>query len=186
MDVISERPPLPGPAAAAALARCFARTARLLWQRRLHLPAQRVGMVVSFSDGTSAWVFRETVAERGPAQDPCVLVVEFRLRGVRGWGHAAFRRESLLNTPLFAGFPGFVSKLWLAHDDRGRYRGLYEWDDPHLAEGYARALWRVLALVSVPGSIHYAVLPGLRRDDVLERPDLMGESEAWWRLTAVG
>jgi hypothetical protein len=44
----------------------------------------------------------------------------------------------------------------------------------------------VLALVSVPGSIHYAVLPGLRRDDVLERPDLMGESEAWWRLTAVG
>jgi hypothetical protein len=26
----------------------------------------------------------------------------------------------------------------------------------------------------------------LRRDDVLERPDLMGESEAWWRLTAVG
>jgi hypothetical protein len=44
----------------------------------------------------------------------------------------------------------------------------------------------VLALVSVPGSIHYAVLPGLRRDDVLEWPGLMGESEAWWRLTAVG
>jgi hypothetical protein len=79
-----------------------------------------------------------------------------------------------------------VSKLWLAHDDRGRYRGLYEWDDPLLAEGYARALWRVLALVSVPGSIHYAVLPGLRRDEVLERPDLMGHSTTWWRLTAVG
>src|SRR5262249_60837442 len=98
--------------------------------------------VVRFADGTSAQVFRETVAERGPARNPCVLVVEFRLRAVRGWGHAAFRRESLLNTPLFAGFPGFVSKLWLAHDDRGRYRGLYEWDDPLLAEGYARALWR--------------------------------------------
>ena len=186
MEVTSERPPLPGPAALRALTRCFANTARLLWQGRLHLPAQRVGTVVRFADGTSARVFRETVAERGPTRDPCVLVVEFRLRAVRGWGHAAFRRESLLNTPLFAGFPGFVSKLWLAHDERDRYRGLYEWDDPLLAEGYARALWRVLALVSVPGSIHYAVLPGLRRDEVLERPDLMGDGQAWWRLTAVG
>ena len=186
MNVSSERPPLSGLAALRALTRCFACTARLLRQGRLHLPAQRVGTVLRFADGTSARVFRETVAERGTTQDPCVLVVEFRLRAVRGWGHAAFRRESLLNTPLFAGFPGFVSKLWLAHDDRGRYRGLYEWDDPHLAEGYARALWRVLALVSVPGSIHYAVLPGLRRDEVLERPDLMGKDEAWWRLTAVG
>ena len=186
MEITSERPPLPGPAALRALTRCAAQTARLLRQGRLHLPAQRVGTVVRFADGTSARVFRETVAERGPTRDPCVLVVEFRLRAVRGWGHAAFRRESLLNTPLFAGFPGFVSKLWLAHDERGRYRGLYEWDDPRLAEGYARALWRVLALVSVPGSIHYAVLPGLRRDEVLERPDLMGGSQAWWRLTAVG
>ena len=186
MDIVYERPPLPYPAALRALARCAARTARLLWQGRLHMPAQRVGTVVRFADGTSARVFRETVAERGTTRDPCVLVVEFRLRAVRGWGHAAFRRESLLNTPLFAGFPGFVSKLWLAHDDRGRYRGLYEWDDPQLAEGYARALWRVLALVSVPGSVHYAVLPGLHRDDVLKRPALMGEGAAWWRLTAVG
>lgn len=186
MEVAMERPPLPGPAAVRALARCSARTARLLWQGRLHLPAQRVGMVVRFADGTSARVFRETVAQRGPTRDPCVLVVEFRLRAVRGWGHAAFRRESLLNTPLFAGFPGFVSKLWLADDGLGRYRGLYEWDDPLLADNYARALWRVLALVSVPGSIHYVVLPGLRRDEVLARPDLMGETQAWWRLTAVG
>jgi len=186
MDVRYDRPPLPRLAALRALARCSASTARLLRQGRLHLPAQRVGTVLSFGDGTSAWVFRETVAERGATRDPCVLVVEFRLRAVRGWGHAAFRRESLLNTPLFAGFPGFVSKLWLAHDDQGRYRGLYEWDDPLLAEGYARALWRVLALVSVPGSIHYAVLPGLRRDEVLERPDLMGDGTTWWRLTAVG
>jgi FAD binding domain len=60
--------------------------------------------------------------ERGATADPCVLVVEFRLRAVRRRGHAVFRRESLLNTPLFAGFPGFVSKLWLADDERGRYR----------------------------------------------------------------
>jgi len=91
----------------------------------------------------------------------------------------------LLNTPLFAGFPGFCSKLWLAADERGRYRGFYEWDDAGRAEDYARALWRVLALVSAPGSIHYVVLPGLQRDAVLEQPQLLGGDDAWWRLTEV-
>ena len=74
--------------------------------------------------------------------------------GHQGWAHAAFRAESLLSAPLFVGFPGFVSKLWIANDQRGAYRGLYEWDGPERAIDYARALWRVLALVSTPGSIH--------------------------------
>jgi hypothetical protein len=169
---------------------CVVATAWLVWRHRLHLPSRRVGMRLRFADGTSAPVFRETVINRGATADPCVLVVEFRLRTVRGRGHAAFRRESLLNTPLFAGFPGFVSKLWLADDQRGRYRGLYEWDGPWLAENYARALWRVLALVSVPGSIHYVVLPGLRRDELLARPAVLDGvaalPAAWWRLAGAG
>jgi hypothetical protein len=188
-EVVPERPPLGYPAAVRALARCLVATVWLVWRRRMHLPSRRVGMRMRFADGTSARVFRETVADRGATVEPSVLVVEFRLRAVRGRGHAAFRRESLLNTPLFAGFPGFVSKLWLADDERGRYRGLYEWDGPRLAENYARALWRVLALVSVPGSIHYAVLPGLRRDDLLTRPTVLDGAvgpAAWWRLTGAG
>ena len=50
----------------------------------------------------------------------------------------------------------------------------------------ARLLWRVLALVSVRGSIHYVVLPGLRRDELLEQPQV-GEADAaaWWRLAGV-
>ena len=67
--------------------------------------------------------------------------------GPRTRSSAAFPSESLLNTPLFVGFPGFVSKLWLTHDQRGRYRGLYEWDGPARAHAYVRALWWVLALV---------------------------------------
>jgi len=188
-EVVRERPPLAYPAAVRALAGCFVATARLVWRRRMHLPSRRVGIRLRFADGTSARVFRETVVDRGATVDPSVLVVEFRLRAVRGRGHAAFRRESLLNTPLFAGFPGFVSKLWLADDERGRYRGLYEWDGARLAENYARALWRVLALVSVPGSIHYVVLPGLRRDALLDRPEVLDggavDATSWWRLTEV-
>jgi hypothetical protein len=181
---ITERPPLGYWAALKAVIGCAVSTVRLLWQRRLHLPAGHVGTRLRFADGTSARVYRETVAGRDATADPCVLAVEFTLRAVRGRGHALFRWESLLNTPLFAGFPGFVSKLWLAHDEHGRYRGLYEWDGPRRAEAYARALWRVLALVSVPGSIHYLVLPGLRRDELLARPQVLGgaaaDEQAWW------
>jgi hypothetical protein len=186
---VSEQPPLAYPAALRALAGCAAGTALLLWHRRMHLPRRRVGKELRFADGTAARIFRETMVDREATQDPCVLVVAFRLRAVRGRGHALFRRESLLNTVLFVGFPGFVSKLWLANDERGRYRGLYEWDGPELAENYARALWRVLALVSEPGSIHYVVLPGLRRDAWLERPQEMPgapqDAAAWWRLAGV-
>jgi hypothetical protein len=142
--------------------------------------------MVWFADGTCGRVYRETVVSRVPS-DPCVLVVGFRLRGVRGRGHAWFRAESILNTPLFVGFPGFGSKLWLAHDRRGRYRGVYEWDGPGQAEHYARALWRVLELGCEDGSVGYRVLPGLRRDEVLAEPHLLDgsateDSPAWWRV----
>jgi hypothetical protein len=187
--VITEQPPVAYWAALRAVTSCAVNTAQLLWRHRMHLPRGHVGMRLRFADGTSARVYRETVIDRDATRDPCVLVVGFRLRAVRGWGHAAFRAESLLNTPLFAGFPGLVSKLWLADDEHGRYRGLYEWDDPKQAEAYARALWRVLALVSVPGSIHYVVLPGLRRDELLVRlqivADVAADAAAWWRLTEV-
>jgi hypothetical protein len=116
-------------------------------------------------------------------------VVSFRLRRVRGVGHKAFEVESILNTVLFAGFPGLVSKLWMAHDDHGLYRGLYEWDGPRAAEDYARSLWRVLELVSEKGSIDFRVLPGLRRDEVLADPSRLDghgdeEPDAWWRVVA--
>ena len=125
----------------------------------------------------------------GLPTDPCFLVVSFRLRGVRGRGHRWFRTESILNTPLFVGFPGFVSKLWLAHDRHGTYRGLYEWDGPAAAEHYARSLWRVLELGCEEGTIDYRVFPGVRRDDALRDPALLDryattEHGRWWRVIA--
>jgi len=156
---------------------------------RLRWPRDNVGRLVRFADGTAARVFRETVASQ-PAHDPCFLAVAFRLRGVRGRGHEWFEAESILNTPLFAGFPGFTSKLWLAHDGNGIYRGLYEWDGAERAERYARSLWRVLALGCEHDSIDFRVLPGLRRDSVLADPALLqshlaAEQRAWWRIVAV-
>lgn len=187
---MNERPHLPFASALTALARCGVRTAALLLQRRIHQPTEYVGRRLGFADGTTTEVYRETVIDRPSAGAPTVLLVEFRLRFVRWeWTHALFRLESMLNTVLFAGFPGFVTKLWCRHDERGVYRGLYEWDDAALAEAYVGALWWALALVSVRRSIHYAALPGLQRDEVLHDPRLIyhvapDETGAWWRLTS--
>jgi hypothetical protein len=183
----SEQPPLRLRCATRALALCAWRTAGLVASRQIRQPARNLGRRIAFGDGSSAVVYRETVIG-GPAPDaPAVLVVCFRLRHVRtGWAHALFRWESELNTPLFAGFSGFVSKLWLVHDQHHLYRGLYQWEDPELAVSYVRALWWVLALVSEPGSIHYAILPGLDRDEVLADPAVIDARlttapGGWWR-----
>ncbi|MTD54583.1 hypothetical protein [Amycolatopsis pithecellobii] len=178
--------PLPIGTAWLSVVRCVMASFVMLLRREVQLPRGNVGRVIRFADGTEARVYRETVADRVP-RDPCFLAVSFRLIGVRGQGHALFRWESLLNTPLFIGFPGFVSKLWLAHDSNGTYRGLYEWDGAGAAERYARSLWRVLELVCVRGSIDYRVVPGVRRDDMLAGPDaLTGHAQpgerAWWRV----
>ena len=188
---LGEQPPLAHRVAVSALLRCVGSTAELLARRRIHLPRGHVGTRLRFADGTSARVYRETVVNAAPMQRPCLLVVGFRLRAVRGPGHTVFRWESLFNTPLFAGFPGLVSKLWIAHDEHGVYRGLYEWDGPDHAEYYARCLWRVLELVCVPGSIHYQVLPGASRDELLSRQPGPGcppaaSAAAWWQVTGRG
>jgi hypothetical protein len=178
--------------AAVAVARCAGTTAGLLARGRTHLPKQLVGLRLDFADGTSARVFRETTVDRAPPADPCLLVVAFRLRLLRGRWHRLFLWECILNTPLFVGFPGLISKLWLEHDQEERYRGFYQWDGAAAAEHYARSLWRVLDLVCPAGAVHYRVLPGLRRDDVLARPELVGAvpegtaAPEWCRLVGAG
>jgi hypothetical protein len=124
-------------------------------------------------------VLRSRALKRGGTS----LVVS---RPAWGRGHALFRAESILSTPLFVGFPGFVSKLWLAHDRRGTYRGFYDWDSADLATVYARSLCRVLALVSVRGSIVFRVFPGLTRDQILDDPEVLRafvtDGDGWCRF----
>jgi hypothetical protein len=97
--------------------------------------------------------------------------------------------RELAQHPAVPGLPGFRSKLWLAHDEHEGYRGLYQWEGAEPAETYARALWWVLALVSVPDSIRYTVLPGLSRDELLRDAEHLRRPEnadEWWRPVAVG
>jgi hypothetical protein len=185
----ARRVPLPRRVAALAVLRCAGATIILLLSRRTHLPRDRVGMRMRFADGTSARVFRETTVDGASEDDRCLLVVKFRLRLLRGGWHRLFLFECILNTPLFVGFRGLVSKLWLDHDERDAYRGLYEWSDPAKAERYARSLWRVLELVCAPGSIDYRIVPGLRRAEIMQDPELLAafdeSGDAWWRVVGL-
>jgi hypothetical protein len=152
---------------------------------RVHHPTAYVGARLTFADGTSSRVYRETVIDVGDVRDPAVLLVAFRLRLVRGRrGHAAFRLESWLNTILFVGFRGFVSKLWCAHDENHTYRGLYQWDGADRAEEYVGSLRHVLAIVSHPLSIDHVVLPDLRREDFLGGGRTVAGADDWWRVLA--
>ena len=185
-EVRTGRPPLPVGTAWSAVARSVVCSAALLWQRRVHLPRRHVGRLLRFADGTSARVYRETVLDRPPPADPCGLVVghpqlrhEPREPGEQRGVEQALPPEQPVARAAHPAQPEL-------HDERGAYRGVYEWDAPERAETYARALYRVLALVSVPGSIHYAVVPGLRRDAVLAAPRtaVPGNGPDWWRLVA--
>src|SRR4051794_11784309 len=85
-----ELPPLAFPVAATGVGRCVARSVALLAGRKIRQPKQNAGLVVSFADGSHGRVYRETVPPLA-ATDPVALVVEFRLRWIRGWGHRLFR-----------------------------------------------------------------------------------------------
>lgn len=173
---------LPLAEGAAALARSVGTSVALFASRRVHQPRGNVGRCLRFADGTSGVVYRETVLDRPPPGNPVTLVVGFRLRAIGNtqWMHTAFRAESLLNTPLFVGFPGFTSKLWLAADRTGRYRGIYDWDGVSTAEAYVRALWWALAAVCPLDSIDYHVFEGAQREETLAAPlTSSGLTEAW-------
>lgn len=170
-----------------AIARSVFRFAILLASSRIHQPSRHVGGELIFANGSRARVFRETVADLPRGDTPAVLIVEFRLRVVHGWAHKLFQWESLLNTPLFAGFPGFISKLWLTDDQNEVYRGIYEWDGTQHAETYAQALCWLLALVAAPDSVDYRVLPDETRARFLAececlKNDAPSGSSAWWRV----
>lgn len=165
-------------------ARSATMTAQLMAAGRLSRPRTHLARPLAFADGTTSYVFRETAIRDVPTTDPAVLVVGFRLRmiGTSPVWHTLFRRECVLHTPLFAGFPGFRSKLWLTDPRTGVYLGLYEWDGADLAVDYAETLARLLRIVSTRRSVSHHVVRGIRRDELLRDPALITDGPDWSRL----
>lgn len=172
-----------------AFAHSAAVTARLLREGCLASPRRLIGHRLRFADGTTSLVFRETAIRGGDTRNPAVLVVQFRLWLLDDSRvlHAFFRHECIAHTPLFAGFPGFRSKLWLTDVGTWVYRGVYEWDGSDQAEAYATTLSGLLRPFSYRDTVRHHLVPDIRRDDFIRHPDLaMVDTDTatspWWRL----
>lgn len=165
---------------------CAREWVRMAARHRLARPSDHLGMTLSFRDGTMSRVFRETLVAGATTADPVLLVIGFRLAFLDDLGplHAGFRRECLIHTSLFAGFPGFRSKLWLEDEDTRIYRGVYQWDGEEDAASYAARMVGLLAPFSNRGTARSHVVPGLTRSDYLLDPDATtgGTSDGRWRL----
>jgi len=159
---------------------------RMTARHRLARPADHVGAMLSFRDGTTSRVFRETCVVGAATSEPVLLAIRFRLAFLDDLGplHAGFRRECLIHTPLFAGFRGFRSKLWLEDGDTRIYRGVYQWDGERDAATYAARMVGLLAPLSNRGTAEFQLVPGLTRLNFLLDPDVTtdGPSDGWWRL----
>jgi hypothetical protein len=150
------------------IVRCAARTTGLLLRGHLHVGNERRGREVAFPNGSRFVVFRETCSDLPPVAPPVLLVVHFRLRFVppgarlRRW---LFERESILNTLLFAGCDGYITKLWMVNPATSEYAGMYAWAGAERARGYGDYITAVLRPLAVPGSLSYTVDPGRTLDD---------------------
>ena len=142
--------------------RCGVRVAALLWRRQLHIHREREGEIVELDDGRHFLVYRATSssAPHDPGDAPdgelVTLAVWFRLWAVPPGAHMLaylFERESMLNTVLFAGCPGYRTKLWSVDRDTLDYAGFYTWEGRSSAERYRRYISAVLRPLSIRGSV---------------------------------
>jgi len=84
--------------------------------------------------------------------------VWFRLRAIppgariRRW---LFERLCILNTVLFAGFEGYLLKLWMVNPMTSDYAGLYSWESADTADRYGTYITAILRPLSQPGSVGY-------------------------------
>jgi hypothetical protein len=164
--------------------RCVLATLGMLALGRIRMPDDEKGRRVTFADGTTSTIYRETAIRRRTPGRSVVLVVRFRLRLIgtsRPW-HALFRFESLFNTLLFAAHPGFQTKLWMSDPDTGFYRGVYEWNGSDEAAEYAQALRVVLTPWVEDGSFSHRIVPFSARARFLEGGWATREEGpgAWW------
>lgn len=126
---------------------------------RLHFDVAPIGQTI-VADGEQWTIFRKLRLvdfDLPPAQ----AMAEIRFNSTKSL--ESNKWSSLLAIPLFAGLPGFRSKIWM-HNGKGGFRVVYEWQTIEDAQRFANS--RVVRIVhrrSTPGSLKVELLelPGL-------------------------
>lgn len=127
-------------------------------QRRNH---SNIGKSYRIDEGGTYTIYRQTDSNDGWVGKPVVLVVGFRLKwlGNNNRAHRLFKPVSILTTPIWSGFRGFRTKLWMVDEKTKNYLGIYKWVDPADAEHYARYIQKVLQFFSEPGTVWHKIYP---------------------------
>ena len=181
-------PPLPVESAARAVLRCVGAAAVLLFRRRIRLPRRRLGRRVHFADGTTGVVYRETIADGVAALEPCTLLV-ISACGASGVGLTPPSAPRACSTHHYSSdFRDLSAKCGSPRSARRVSRPL-RMGRPRAGDRLRPSLWRVLALVSTPGSIHYAVVTGILPPRSLPRGSgshhqagSAGTAGQWWQI----
>jgi hypothetical protein len=147
-----------------------ARFTKLLLSRSLRQRRDHLAIPYAIEQGGNYLAFRETVSDDRTREPNVVLVVGFRLRGLRRQPvlHRIFQRVCLLTTPFWSGFRGFRVKLWMVDPDSKNYLGIYEWSGLANAKTYASSLVRILHPISTAGSVWYQIYPDQNLEPFLE------------------
>ena len=120
-------------------------------------------------------MFRESTRDGGDGSDPVTLAVWFHLWAIPAGARLrryVFERACVANTMLFAGFDGYLVKLWMVDPDTSDYAGLYAWRSAEQAQIYARYITSILRPLSTPGSVGFGVLPDTALGAYLDRPGI--------------
>ena len=159
-----------------------ARFVKLVTTSSMHLPRDRLGeMYVIHHDGrTNYSIFRETVSRDGSLETPVILVVGFRLRFLGGNPilHWLFQRICIISTPIWGGFSGFRTKLWMVDPKDKNYLGIYEWAGDGSARNYVEWLTVILRPLSTSGSVWYELYPDLKLDSYLKDHEMVVSKSA--------
>jgi hypothetical protein len=133
----------------------------LVMQGSMRLRRDRLGKMyhVNHFGKTIYTVFRETDSRDGCLGSHTVLVVGFRLKLIRSnpFLHWLFQRICITSTPIWSGFRGFRTKLWMVDLQDKNYLGIYEWSGKDNAIAYAEWLTVILRRLSTTGSVWYEV-----------------------------
>lgn len=143
-------------------AKSVAEFSRLAMNGSLRLEKDRLGKLYRIEGKGEYEVFRETMSTEKVNQKPVVLVVGFRLKVLRSNQllHWLFQRVCIFTTPFWSGFTGFHIKLWMVDPRSKNYLGIYDWYGKSNAANYVNTLEKVLAPLSVPGSVWHQIIKG--------------------------
>jgi hypothetical protein len=106
---------------------------------KIHFPKNYNGKTITTSDNKNFTIFRHVIV--GNKKDlkkekGTVFIVKFKLAKMSVEKN---KRFSLFPIPMFIGLPGFRAKFWLADNETGYNKGIYQWKTKQDAINYSQS-----------------------------------------------